>query len=112
MSIKNILCFGDSNTWGFVPGEFEPETLHMKHISILERWPRLLRDILGAYYHIIKESLNGRTTNVEYPDFSGRSGTSYILPCLYSHSPLNLVISNIGINDIKVIFNRSMMEIL
>ena len=111
MSIKNILCFGDSNTWGFVPGAFDPETLYMKRYSILERLQVLLRDILGADYHIIEKGLNGRTTNVEYPDLSGRSGTSYILPCLYSHSPLNLVISNIGINDIKVIFNSSMMEI-
>ena len=111
MSIKNILCFGDSNTWGFVPGAFDPETLYMKRYSILERWTGILRGIKGKNYHIIEEGLNGRTTNVEYPDLSGRSGTSYILPCLYSHSPLDLVILNIGINDIKVIFDRSMMEI-
>ena len=111
MTMKNILCFGDSNTWGFVPGEFDPETLYMKRYSIRERWPGLLRDILGEDFHIIEEGLNGRTTNIEYPDLSGRSGTSYILPCLYSHSPLDLVILNIGINDTKVIFDRSMMEI-
>ena len=111
MTMKNILCFGDSNTWGFVPGEFDPETLYMKRYSIRERWPGLLSDILGEDFHIIEEGLNGRTTNVEYPDLSGRSGTSYILPCLYSHSPLDLVILNIGINDIKVIFDRSMIEI-
>ncbi len=111
MTMKNILCFGDSNTWGFVPGAFDPKTLYMKRYSIRERWPGLLRDILGEDFHIIEEGLNGRTTNVEYPDLSGRSGTSYILPCLYSHSPLDLVILNIGINDIKAIFDRSMMEI-
>ena len=111
MSIKNILCFGDSNTWGFVPGAFDPKTLYMKRYSIRERWPGLLSNILGEDFHIIEEGLNGRTTNVEYPDLSGRSGTSYILPCLYSHSPLDLVILNIGINDTKVIFDRSMMDI-
>ena len=111
MSIKNILCFGDSNKWGFVAGEFEPETLHMKRYFILERWPGLLRDILSADYHIIEEGLNGRTTNVEYLDFSVRNGTSYILPCLYSYCPIGLDILNIGINNIKVIFDRSMMEI-
>ena len=111
MTMKNILCFGDSNTWGFVPGAFDPETLYMKRYSIRERWPGLLSDILGEDFHIIEEGLNGRTTNVEYPDLSGRSGTSYILPCLYSHSPLDLVILNIGINDTKVIFDRSIMEI-
>jgi lysophospholipase L1-like esterase len=59
--------------------------------------------MLGADYHIIEEGLNGRTTNVEYPDLSGTSGTPYILPCLY-FSPLDLIILNIGINDAKVIF--------
>ena len=82
MSIKNILCFGDSNTWGFVPGAFDPETLYMKRNSILEQWPGLLRDTLGADYFIIEEGLNGRTINVDYPDLSGRSGISYIPPCL------------------------------
>ena len=67
VSINIILCFGDSNTWGFVPGAFDPKTLYMKHYSILERWPGLLHGMLGADYHIIEESLNGRTTNVEYP---------------------------------------------
>ena len=111
MSIKNILCFGDSNTWGFVPGAFDPETLYMKRYSILERWPGQLRGIMGKNYHIIEKGLNGRITNVEYSGLSRRSGTSYILPCLYFYSPLDLVILNIGINDIKVIFDRSMMEI-
>ena len=111
MTMKNILCFGDSNTWGFVPGAFDPKTLYLKRYPIRERWPGLLSNILGEDFHIIEEGLNGRTTNVEYPDLSGRSGTSYILPCLYSHSPLDLVILNIGINDTKVIFDRSMMEI-
>ena len=99
MSIKNILCFGDSNTWGFVPGAFDPETLYMKRYSILERWPGILRDILGVDYYIIEAGLNGRTTNVEYPDLSGRSGSSNIMSCLYIHSPLDLIILNININD-------------
>ena len=55
MSIKNILCFCDSNTWGFVPGAFDPETLYMKRYSILERWPGLLREMMGADYHIVEE---------------------------------------------------------
>ena len=83
----------------------------MKRYSILERWPGLLRGIMGKNYHIIEKGLNGRITNVEYSGLSRRSGTSYILPCLYFYSPLDLVILNIGINDIKVIFDRSMMEI-
>ena len=111
MSIKYLLFIGDSNTWSFVQGAFDPETLYMKRYSILERWPGLLREMLGADYCIIEEGLNGRTTYVEYPDLSGRSGTSYIMPCLDSKFPLDLVMINIGINDIKVIFDGTMMEI-
>ena len=99
MSIKNILCFGDSNTWGFVTVSFDPKTLYMKRYSTLERWPGLLRDILGVDHHVIEEVLNGITTNVEYPDLSGRSGSSNILSYLHSHYPLDLIILNININD-------------
>ena len=103
--------FYDSNTWGFVLRAFGPKTLCMKRYSIIERWFGLLRDMLGADYTIIEEGLNGRTTKVEYPDLSGRGGTPYILPCIYSHSPLDLIILIIGTNDTKVIFELITMEI-
>ena len=66
---------------------------------------------LGINYHVIEEGLNGRTTNVEYPDIEGKSGTSYISPCLYSHSPLDIVIIQLGINDLKIIFDRDIETI-
>lgn len=49
---KRILCFGDSNTWGFTPitGERYPEGV---------RWTSLLGEYTGA--QIIEEGLNGRT---------------------------------------------------
>ena len=67
--------------------------------------------MLGAEYYIIEQGSNGRTTNVDYSDSSGRSGTSYILPCLESHSLVDLIILIIGINDTKVIFELITMEI-
>ena len=57
----------------------------MKRYSILEQWLGILYDMLGADNHIIEEVLNGRITNIDYPDLSGRSGTSYILP-VYTHT--------------------------
>ena len=44
----NILCFGDSNTWGYKPdktGRFDEKT----------RWTGLLQQKLGPEYHIIEE---------------------------------------------------------
>ena len=51
----NILCFGDSNTWGYKPdktGRFDEKT----------RWTGLLQQKLGPEYHIIEEGLCGRMT--------------------------------------------------
>ena len=111
MNKKSILCFGDSNTWGFIPGAFDPDTFYMERYSKTIRWPGVMENILGSDYNVIEEGLNGRTTNVEYPDLIGRSGTSYISPCLYSHSPLDIVIIQLGINDLKVIFDRDVKMI-
>jgi|TARA_B110000438_G_scaffold123655_1_gene120560 lysophospholipase L1-like esterase len=111
MSRKNILCFGDSNTWGFVPGAFDPETFYMERYSRDIRWTGVIQNILGDQFYIIEEGLNGRTTNIEYPDLTGRSGTSYLSACLYSHSPLNLVMIQLGVNDLKSIFDRDIKDI-
>ena len=55
--MRNILCFGDSNTYGHNPsGGRWP--LH-------ERWPGILQELLGEEYHIIEEGLCGRTTVFE-----------------------------------------------
>ena len=51
----NILCFGDSNTWGYKPdksGRYDENI----------RWTGLLQKKLGSGYHIIEEGLCGRTT--------------------------------------------------
>ena len=111
MNKINILCFGDSNTWGFVPCIFDYETFYIERYSKDNRWPGIMQKRLGNKFYVIEEGLNGRTTNVEYLDIQGRSGTSYLNPCLYSHSPLDLVIIQLGVNDLKVTFNRSVKEI-
>ena len=49
-----ILCYGDSNTWGYIPG-----TDHQR-FSKDERWPGALQRMLGDKYEIIEEGLNSR----------------------------------------------------
>ena len=54
--MKQILCFGDSNTWGYVP-----ET--KKRFPWGIRWTSILQDKLAdKKIHIIEEGLCGRTT--------------------------------------------------
>ena len=92
---KNILCFGDSNTWGYVPGG------DGQRFSRDERWSGKLGKLLGDGYHVIEEGLNGRTTVHEDPVKGDKSGLKYIVPCLQSHKPLDLVIVMLGSNDCK-----------
>lgn len=96
---ERILCYGDSLTFGVVPG-------HNKRYGPSERWTGALQDLLGAEYEIIEEGLGGRTTNLDDLSPIGRNGLQYFSGCLLSHLPLDLIIILLGTNDLKKKFNR------
>ncbi|MEW5959807.1 MAG: SGNH/GDSL hydrolase family protein [Chloroflexota bacterium] len=102
--MKTILCYGDSNTWGFDPATGERFGRH-------ERWPGVLREALGASYQVIEEGLCGRTTVWDDPIEGDRNGKTYLRPCLESHQPLDLVIILLGTNDLKLRFSVSAYDI-
>lgn len=109
--MKTILCYGDSNTWGFVAGSINFETMYMERYPRHKRWTGILQDKLGTDYYVIEEGLNGRTTNVDYKDIFGRNGKTFLPTCLYTHSPLDLVVIMLGLNDLKKEFNRETDDI-
>ncbi|MCD6047115.1 MAG: hypothetical protein K0S08_762 [Gammaproteobacteria bacterium] len=110
--MKNILCYGDSNTWGYIPGTFELEGMYHERYSYELRWTGRLQKLLGNNYRIIDEGLNGRTTDIDdNPNIPGTSGETYLLPCLNSHVPLDLVILMLGCNDLKSFYHRSAQDI-
>lgn len=101
---KRIVCFGDSNTWGFdasTGGRF-PEGI---------RWTTLLDEYLGDEYLIVEEGLPGRTAVLEDPLLEGMNGSTYLQPCLMSHSPIELVIIMLGTNDAKQRFGLTSYNI-
>ncbi len=91
--MKHILCFGDSNTHGYIPGggRYDSKT----------RWTGILAELLGSEYHIIEEGLNGRTSSFDDPFDPWKNAMSYIIPCLQSHEPIDLTILMLGSNDMK-----------
>jgi lysophospholipase L1-like esterase len=95
--VKTIVCFGDSNTWGYVPGS------NGERFPREVRWPRRLQAALGEEYEVIAEGLSGRTATVERPDAEGRNGLPYLLPCLHSHAPVDLVVIFLGTNDVNFV---------
>lgn len=104
---KRILCFGDSNTWGYIPG-----TKHNRYSSSV-RWPGVLQSLLGDEYEIIEEALNSRgiMKGDNRPGKEGRIAMDYILPCLDSHDPLDYVIVMLGSNELKAEFNLLTQDI-
>jgi lysophospholipase L1-like esterase len=100
---KRILCFGDSNTWGYISG-----TNHLR-LSVDKRWTGVLQNVLGNEYDVIEEGLNSRAINQEdpRPGKEGRNATQYILPCLDTHDPLDVIIVMLGSNELKTEYNQT-----
>lgn len=87
--MKEILCFGDSNTHGYMPG------LETRY-PIDQRWSGLLGKLLGDGYHVVEEGMDGRTTAFEDDLQPWRSALGYIGPCVKTHAPLDLIIIMLG----------------
>jgi len=102
--MKTIVCYGDSNTWGFNPAAQD-------RFALEERWTGVLALELGTGYRVIEEGLNGRTTIWDDPIEEGRNGKTYLLPCLWSHQPIDLVTIMLGTNDLKERFAVSAYNI-
>jgi lysophospholipase L1-like esterase len=102
--MKTILCYGDSNTWGHNPAT-------QARFSRDERWAGVLRRELGDAYLVIEEGLNGRTTVWDDPIEGYKNGKEYLIPCLTTHKPLDLVVILLGTNDLKKRFSLSAYDI-
>lgn len=94
-TMKTVLCFGDSLTWGY-----DAETLGRHRFE--DRWPSVLSAALGPEVNVIPEGLNGRTTG--YDDHLAdceRNGAKSLPTVLHSHMPIDLVVIMLGSNDMK-----------
>ena len=104
MTNKTVLCFGDSNTWGYTPiGESRYDST--------TRWTGVLQSELGDRFKVIEEGLCGRTTVWEDPVSGDKSGCTQLPSILLSHSPLDLVIIMLGTNDLKNRFSVSPLDV-
>lgn len=102
--MKTILCYGDSNTWGYIPGTGNRYPRQV-------RWTGIAQNLLGSRYHLIEEGLNGRTTVLDDPTRICKNGQTYLRPCLDSHAPIDLVVLMLGTNDTKHRFGLSAFDI-
>lgn len=110
--MPRILCYGDSNTWGFSSVPEPPAPRYPP----ADRWPCVMAAALGAEVELIEEGLNGRTTDLADPTHpeiagAGLDGAAYLPACLASHLPLDLVAILLGTNDLKAVYARSPLRV-
>lgn len=108
--MKTILCYGDSNTWGYDPVASAGSPYPVRHAPAV-RWTGVLARELGEGYRVIEEGMNGRTTVLDDPIIQHRNGRAYLPACLESHKPIDLVVLMLGTNDLKVMYNLPAGEI-
>ena len=99
--MKQILAFGDSNTWGLVPGS-KPQKRYPWGV----RWTSILQE-KNSGLRIAEEGLCGRTTVFEDGLRPGRNAVSSLDPMLESHYPIDGAILMLGTNDCKTLYNAS-----
>jgi len=103
--MKNILCFGDSNTWGYNPVTKERYPEGIRWTSKLQEWFQC-EDI-----RIIEEGLCGRTTIFEDETRPGRRGIDSIPAIFEQNKSIDTVILMLGTNDCKTYNHSSPKEI-
>ena len=100
----SVLCYGDSNTYGYDPstgGRYPYD----------KRWTTILDGMLGDRYEVIPEGLNGRTTAYDRPGASWKNGISSFTACLGTHKPVDYIIIMLGTNDCNASLGLSAQQI-
>lgn len=95
--MKQILVYGDSLSWGIMPGTRDRHPFDVRWPGVLERRLRAA----GTDLRVIEDCLNGRRTVWEDPFKPGRNGCQGLAQRIEANSPLALVILMLGNNDFQ-----------
>lgn len=92
--VKRILCFGDSNTWGYIPAKGTRYPYEL-------RWTGVAAKKLDTAFTIIEDSISGRTTIYEDDQKPNRCGLKNLGYTILAHFPFDLIVLFLGTNDLK-----------
>lgn len=109
--MKNVLCFGDSNTYGYDPAGMRDGTAVRYAQDV--RWCGVAQRDLGEGWHVIEEGLNGRTTvrdDMCHLD-TNLNGIRALPMLLEAHKPLDAIVIMLGTNDCKTVFGVTASDI-
>ena len=92
--MKDILCYGDSNTWGFMPN-------CGKRYDAQTRWTGVLQQELGSEWRVHEDGLNARNSVFDAPYKPFLNGLTTLPSSLISQKPLDVLVISLGTNDLK-----------
>ncbi|WP_372881637.1 SGNH/GDSL hydrolase family protein [Psychromonas sp.] len=101
--MTTILCFGDSNTWGYSP-------VDGRRYNAQQRWPALLSSLLPSDCLVIEQGQPGRTTFFDDPAAGLVNGNDCLVDCLKQHQP-DFIVLMLGTNDLAASFAQSADDI-
>lgn len=94
--MKKVLCFGDSNVYGFIPE-------NAKRYDKNNRWSGILQNLAQNKFEIIEAGCNNRTGFTDNP--AGKEQTGYKILPNFLEKDLDCVVLAIGINDLQKVYN-------
>ena len=97
-TMKNILCYGDSNTFGLNPEDFS-------RYDENTRWTGVLQKNLGSEYKVINEGMPNRTGFVDNPEGILYSAQRHFPETVLKFDSLDILILAIGTNDLMFQYN-------
>ncbi|WP_432459542.1 GDSL-type esterase/lipase family protein [Agarivorans sp. QJM3NY_25] len=98
-----VLCFGDSNTWGYSPKNGQ-------RLPLDARWPGVLGNLLGDHFQVIEEGQPGRTSYRNATEFGLQRGIEALLEKVSQQQPQWLVVM-LGTNDLYPAFELSAEQV-
>ena len=92
--MKKIICYGDSNTFGFIP------KTHLRYKKE-ERWSGILSTLLPNY-EVIEEGMCNRTAFMKNPQGKDFCGIEHLPILLKKHTSCDIFIWALGTNDAQI----------
>jgi len=93
-----ILCYGDSNTWGYVPETGKRYPAESRYTGILQAD---LDKLFENRYLVTEDGLVSRTMISNSSIKAGRNGSEHLIPALDKNDPLDNLVLMIGTNELK-----------
>lgn len=101
---RTVLCFGDSNTWGFVPGQDSGATRFTRY-DHLTRWPRALENLLAPGTRVIEHGICGlvgalSSGGAQFEDGASRAAIDHVRGLISANWPIHEWVVMLGTNDL------------